>query len=161
MPTFVEQDFEAFYAAEYAGLARYCWRLLGDCELAHDIAQESFARMVARWRGIEDPRAYVFRVATNLVRRAWRDRERHRVTAVAVAAEIAVEQPAPDPEWISLRTAVEQLPRRLREVVLLHYFADLSVAEVANAVGRPEGSIKRQLSEARGQLAGVLEGSRD
>jgi RNA polymerase sigma-70 factor (ECF subfamily) len=51
---------------------------------------------------------------------------------------------------------VRTLPERLRDVVLLHYFADLTVEDVATAVNRPAGSVKRQLSEARAALATAL-----
>jgi RNA polymerase sigma-70 factor (ECF subfamily) len=50
---------------------------------------------------------------------------------------------------------VLRLPTRLRDVVLLHYWADLSVADVGQALGRPSGSVKRQLAEARALLAVV------
>jgi RNA polymerase sigma-70 factor (ECF subfamily) len=52
---------------------------------------------------------------------------------------------------------VGRLPDRLRDVVLLHYYADLPVGEVATAVRRPPGTVKRQLSEARAVLAQDLE----
>jgi RNA polymerase sigma factor (sigma-70 family) len=160
VPTPVEQEFEAFYTAHYTRVAGYCWRLVGERELAHDLAQESFARMVARWRRIDDPPSYLYRVATNLVRRAWRERDDRRLVDDAVAAALVEELPGPDATNIGLHEAVAALPRRLREVVMLHYFADLSVADVAAAVGRPAGTVKRQLSEARTALAGALEGSR-
>lgn len=158
-----EEEFAAFYTAQYPELAGYCWSLLRDRELAHDLTQEAFARMVARWRRIDDPRSYLYRVATNLVRRAWRDRADDRNVLDAVAASTRQErhQPGPDATAITIRTAVEALPRKLRDVVLLHYFADLSVESVATAIGRPAGTIKRQLSEARVLLANQLEGTRD
>jgi RNA polymerase sigma-70 factor (ECF subfamily) len=151
-----EQEFRAFYAAEYAAVAGYCWNLLRDRDLAHDVTQEAFTRLLARWVRVDDPRAYVFSVATNLVRRAWRS----RADTVAMLARLRsrpeqVSAP-PDPDALGVRAAVEALPKRLRDVVLLHYFADLSVTEVARSVGRPDGTVKRQLSEARGLLAGVL-----
>lgn len=153
-----DAEFRAFYLGEYPGLARYCHSLVSDRELAHDLAQESFTRMIGRLTTVDDPRAYVYGVATNLVRRAWRKRAQDASTVGAIAAEPA--RPLPSHEGaVTVRAAVEQLPKRLRDVVLLHYWADLSVADVAAAVGRPAGTIKRQLSEARGLLA--LEVTRD
>ena len=55
-----------------------------------------------------------------------------------------------------LLDAVRRLPPRLSVVVLLHYYADLSVDEVARTLRRPAGSVKRQLSEARAVLAHTL-----
>jgi RNA polymerase sigma-70 factor (ECF subfamily) len=55
---------------------------------------------------------------------------------------------------------VERLPDRLRVPVLLHYYADMSVAEVAAALKKPEGTIKRMLYDARARLASWLEDGR-
>jgi RNA polymerase sigma-70 factor, ECF subfamily len=147
-----EEEFRAFYATEYSGLARYCHSLLSDRELAHDLAQEAFTRMLGRFTKVDDPRAYVYGVATNLVRRAWRRRVQDGAVMAALAAQPVRPLPSRDGA-IAVREAVERLPGRLRDVVLLHYWADLTVEAVAAAVGRPVGTVKRQLSEARAALA--------
>jgi RNA polymerase sigma-70 factor (ECF subfamily) len=149
-----DEQFRAFYADEYPALARYCWRLVQDRELAHDLAQESFTRMLGRLTTVDDPRAYVYGIATNLVRRAWRRRAQDALTVDALAAQPV--RPLPSHEGaVAVREAVLRLPTRLRDVVLLHYWADLSVADVGQALGRPSGSVKRQLAEARARLAVV------
>ena len=152
-----EDDFHALYTATYPAVARYCWTLTQDRELSHDLAQEAFTRVLARWVRVEDPRAYVFRVATNLARKTWRSNARAAATAERLAGLPVAGEHDGHAELLGLRTAVEQLPRRLRDVVLLHYFADLSVAEAGAALGRPSGTVKRQLAEARALLAGALE----
>ena len=153
-----DDEFRAFYAREYSPLARYLWRLVDDAELAHDLAQESMVRLYARWRGVSEPRGYLYKVATNLARKAWRTRA-DEVVAVAGLAQLArvVGAAVEGPEiTTAVRDAVRSLPKRLREVVLLHYFADLTVDDVAAATSRPSGSVKRQLSEARSALAAAL-----
>ena len=153
-----DDEFRAFYSREYSALTRYLWRLLDDAELAHDLAQESMVRLYARWRGIDEPRGYLYKVATNLVRRAWRKRA-DEVVAVAGLAQLAqvLGAAVEGPEIASaVRDAVRSLPSRLRDVVLRHYFADLTVEDVAVATKRPAGSVKRQLSEARVALAAAL-----
>jgi RNA polymerase sigma-70 factor (ECF subfamily) len=152
-----DDEFRALYAAEYPAVASYCWSLTRDADLAHDLAQEAFTRLFARWIGVRDPRAYVFRIATNLVRRSWRNRARQADLVGELAAELPTQAGPPDVESTGIRSAVQTLPSRLRDVVLLHYFADLSVLEVAAALNRPSGTVKRQLSEARSLLAGALE----
>ena len=156
-----EQEFRAFYAAEYAAVAGYCWSLLHDQELAHDVAQEAFTRVLARWVRVDEPRGYVFRVATNLVRRAWQSRASNSALLASLRLQREPVLAAPDAEVVAIRNAIDALPSRLREVVLLHYFSDLSVAEVARSVGRPDGTVKRQLSEARALLAGSLAVAQD
>ncbi|HVB27040.1 MAG TPA: RNA polymerase sigma factor [Mycobacteriales bacterium] len=154
-----EEEFRSFYAAEFAALAGYCWSLVSDTEHAHDLAQEAFTRLLARWRHVEEPRAYVYNIATNLARKAWRGRARNADTLAVLAQDRSLAaglELAPETAF-AVRAAVDGLPRRLRQVVLLHYFADLSVADVAAAVRRPSGTVKRQLSEARALLAVALE----
>jgi len=149
-----EHAFLDLYAAEYAPLAGYCWRLTRSPEVAADLAQESFTRLFARWITVREPRAYLYHVATNLVRRQWRLQAQSPVAPMQDS--VALSDSADD--GLDVRLAIARLPRRLRDVVLLHYYADLSVSDVAEAVQRPTGTVKRQLSEARQLLAASLEG---
>lgn len=151
-----DDGFRAFYEDHYSRLVRYCYRLTGDEQAAFDLAQESFTRLLTRWVGIREPDAYLFHVATNLARRTYARAQRE-------AAALAESRPVPrDAERdAQLRVAVDGLRRRYREIVLLHYFADLPVAAVAAAVRRPRGTVLRQLAEARALLAADLEDQSD
>ena len=151
-----DEEFRAFYTAEFPRLAGYCLRLLGDEQLARDVAQESLVRLWSRWVGVRDQRAYVYLIATNLVRREWRERARRS----EVTARLGVPDEGYEPADPWLRDVVERLPDRLRVPVLLHYYADLPVAEVARQLHRPVGSVKQRLHEARTRLAAILEESR-
>ena len=143
--------FDAFFAAEYPRLARYCWALVRDREQAEDLAQEACSLLLGKWDRVQDPTAYAYRIATNLVRRSWRRQALDRRRLVQLQVEAA--QHAPDStQALLLRDALARIPRRHRDVVLLHYYAGFSVAEVGVAVGRPAGTVKRQLSEARSLL---------
>jgi RNA polymerase sigma-70 factor (ECF subfamily) len=147
------ERFRALYRAEWPKVAGYAYRLTRDSELANDIAQEAFTRLLARWVGVREPRPYLFHVVTNLANDAWQARVRAARYAEHAAATAAAVQAAPDR---SVLDAIARLPRRHREVVLLHYYADLPVPEVAAAVHRPAGTVKRQLAEARAHLARTL-----
>ena len=70
-----------------------------------------------------------------------------------VTSEAATPKQAPGPE---LRMLVEALPRRLQQVVVLHYFADMTVDSVARALGVAPGTVKRDLFDARAKLAAAL-----
>lgn len=153
-PVSREEGFRMLYEAEYAGLAGYCTSLVGDRQLARDLAQEAFARLFSRWVGVREPRAYVFYIATNLARRHWRRSTKERELYRVIGSRPAPPPPEYDP-W--LRDLVERLPDRLREVVLLHYYADLPVAEIATQLKRPVGTVKRRLHEARAMLHATLE----
>lgn len=145
----VRADFAEFYAEYYPRVARYCYRLVRDEEQARDLAQEAFARLYVRWIELRDPGAYLFHVATNLARAAYGKSLRESRALEGATTERA------DHHHVHL--AVSRLSRRYRELVLLYYFADLPIAAVAAAVRRPEGTVKRQLSEARRILADDLE----
>jgi RNA polymerase sigma-70 factor (ECF subfamily) len=65
---------------------------------------------------------------------------------------------APSPERADLRDALATLPRAHREVVILHYLADLPVDEIAQLLDVPVGTVKSRLSRARSALAAKLDG---
>lgn len=149
-----DAEFRQFYATFYPRLARYCYRLVRDAEQARDLAQESFACLLARWIAIRDPEPYLFHVATNLVRTVGK-RARRETEALA-AAHVGREERVETGGHTALHLAVDKLPTRYRELVMLYYFADLPIGKVAAAVRRPEGTVKRQLAEARSLLAAAL-----
>lgn len=147
-----------FYAETAGPLGGYVYQLVGDAELAADVVQEAFTRLLSRWVGVRKPKPYLFHVATNLAHDAWNARRRADETVRAVVdARTDLTVPARDN---SVWDAVARLPERHREVVLLYYYADLPMVEVAAAVRRPTGTVKRQLSEARDRLAKTLGGNR-
>jgi RNA polymerase sigma factor (sigma-70 family) len=145
--------FDGFYAQTYGELAGYALSLVADRTVAEDLAQEALVRVYVRWGLLRDPRPYAFRVVTNLARDRWR---RRRTERRAMPDLVVDDVPAPD---LSVLDAVERLPGGLRDVVLLHYYADLSVEQVGSALHRPSGTVKRRLSEARTLLASTLEGT--
>ena len=147
----------ALWNAHYAPLAGWCASLLGDRDAAHDVAAEAFARLLSKWITVRDPKGYLYVTASNLVRDRWRREQRDRKLQARLEETTPVSTAACDP-W--LRDMVERLPERLRNPVLLHYWADMSVAEIASALHKPEGTVKRMLHDARHRLHGWLEEDR-
>jgi len=141
----------------YAPLAGWCAALVGDRDAAHDIASEAFVRLLSRWVTVHDPKGYLYVTATNLARDRWRREQRDRRLCERLTQTTETTTPASEP-W--LRDLVERLPDRMRVPVLLYYYADMSVAEVATALHRPQGTVKRILSDARAQLHTMLGGAR-
>lgn len=145
------------FTAHYARLAGWCSRLVGDEQLAHEIASEAFTRLLSKWRGVDDVRGYLYVTASNIVKDHWRRLERERRAMTKV--EVQTSAPGAD-EAPPLRDVVERLPHRHRDVVLLHYYADISVKDTARALKVSEGAVKRRLFEARALLHEALEGHR-
>lgn len=150
----VRDLFHAFYPQ----LAGWVARLVGDRETAHDIATEAFTRLLTQRVEIAEPRAWLYATASNLVRDHWRKLERERRALSREAASYAEEASESDlATRTTVRGLVEALPDRLREPVLLHYFADLPISQVAALLGKADGTIKRALFDARALMAASLQ----
>jgi RNA polymerase sigma-70 factor, ECF subfamily len=155
------QAVEEFFNACYPRLAGWVRRLVDDDEVAHEIASEAFTRLLSRWSALDNPQSYVYMIATNLVRDHWRkagrERTAYRVMTAAGAPELTY-QPAQD---VDVRALIQGLPERLRSAFLLHYYAGFGVKEVAQMLGRPEGTIKADLFHARARLKAAVGETRD
>ena len=156
-----QEQFRATYLTLYPTIAKYAWSLTHDQDLAQEITQETFARLFARWSKVNDPGAYAYRIATNLIRASWRKRRDDRLRLQQVSRALLLETSTSDQHGaIDLWQVVDGLPRRYRELVRLHYGVDLPLPEVARRLDRPLGTVKRQICEARTLLASALEGAR-
>lgn len=158
----VEADVREVYQAQYGRLAGWTNKLVGDPDIAHDLATEAFLRLYRDFASVDEPRAWLYTVTGNLVRDHWRKRSRE---AAAYSAHEAGHdsETTHDPDVVTrvtVRDAVESLPDRLRLAVLLYYFADLSVGSIAAQLGKSDGTVKRDLFEARKLLATKLEEAR-
>lgn len=152
------QDFEALYAASYPRLRRVIAAVTLDVADADDALQEAFSRAAARWRKVrdlDDPEAWIRRVALNQAmdqhRRRARDR-RHHTTDRTVEL---------NPHLLDLQAALRDLPMAQRQALVLHHLLDLSVADTARELGRPEGTVKAQLARGREALGRVLDPTRE
>jgi len=160
----VEGAVHDVFVAHYPRLAGWAAHLVGDRDLGHDVATEAFTRLLSHWHTVDAPRPWLYATAGNIVRDHWRKRGREASAYERFqGGQPRPEEASPGPDQaqlLSVREAVEGLPDRLRLPVLLYYFADLSVAEVARQVGRSEGAVKRDLYDARARLATTLEEAR-
>ncbi len=144
-------DFAEFYRGTFAELAGYGWSLTRDAQLGDDLAQEALTRVYARWQVLRQPRPYAYRIVTNMAHDRWRADQRGRVVPFELYTGAS---PGPDTGTLD---AVRRLPAAQRDVVLLHYYADMPIADIATALRRPVGTIKRRLFDARASLAAALQ----
>jgi RNA polymerase sigma-70 factor (ECF subfamily) len=148
------------YDAQFGMLAGWATRLVGDPDLGHDFATEAFVKLLRNWGDVNEPKAWLYTATANLIKDHWRKRGREHAAYERVGhREDGVDGPDVA-TTLSVRTAVLALPDRLRVPVMLHYFGDLSIAQVAAHLGKAEGTIKRDLWDARGRLAALLEDAR-
>lgn len=154
-------DFDAVFRAHYERLVRSLAVACGDREAAADAVQDAFARAFARWRRIsryDDPVGWIRHVALNRLRDHFRKVERGRQAVARVSAEpeTAVAEPEPPDDLLD---QVATLPRQQRIAVALYYVDELSVREIADAMGLSEGAVKYHLHAGRAALRERLEAS--
>ena len=121
---------------------------------AEDVFQEVFLRYFrheAKFETDEHQKAWLIRCTINRARSLLSSPWRHRTVPLETAAQIGVAD-----EYREVYSAVLSLPAKYRTVIHLHYFEGLSVAEIAETLNLPAGTVKSQLSRARTLLKGVL-----
>jgi RNA polymerase sigma-70 factor, ECF subfamily len=151
-----QQAVEDLFHTCYPRLAGWVRRLVDDDETAHEIASEAFTRLLSRWTGLDNPQSYLYMIATNLVRDHWRKAGRER-NAIRVLTAAGPADPAYHPaQDVDVRALIQALPDRLRSPFLLHYYGGFGLKEVAEMLGRPEGTIKADLFNARARLKAAL-----
>ena len=150
-----EDDFDVFYQKWRSPIRRSLALALGDVGLADEAVDEAMTRAVAQWdtvSGYDRPEGWLYRVGLNWARGVFRKR-RYELLSDLEANSQVWDDPLPDPDLIE---AVGRLSLKLRTVVVARYHLDFSTAEVAEALGIPEGTVKSRLSRALNHLSREL-----
>lgn len=140
-------------------------RMLGDREEAADAVQEIFLRAyraLPRFRLNARFHTWLYTIALNWLRSRLRSRRSRR----AVEARLPPPAGGPDPADVALdreaerlaAAALDGLPPRYREPFVLRHSQELSIREIGDVLGLPEGTVKVRLHRARLMLAAALEG---
>lgn len=156
-------DATRLFEQHHGALFRYVMRLTGDVDAAHDAVQETFTRLIARPPRHDNPRAWLFTVATNIVRASVNRNARQRELLVAHAERAPVPAALPQPDESALqsedirrvRAALDVLPERER-VILLMREEGFTHREIAQAVGTTTGSVGTMIARAMDRLAMLL-----
>ena len=160
------EAFDALIARWHRPLWLYIRRMTGRDEDAQDLLQEVWLRVIrgiGRLRDGSRFRGWLFGIA----RRALMDRLRRVYSAPATddvdVAELALEIEATDSEadLALLEATLETLPATEREVLTLFYLRDLTLAELAQVLNVPVGTIKSRLFRARRMLRDAMQERRD
>ncbi|NEA31048.1 SigE family RNA polymerase sigma factor [Streptomyces sp. SID13031] len=150
-------DFEEFARARTPQLYRTAWLLTGDRHHAEDLVQETLAKMFRAWQGlqrIENPPAYAQTVLARTFisqrrRRSWSERPTSSMPDQA-------DRPNDSALRISLQNALAELSPLDRAVLVLRFFEDRSVEQVALDLGKNAGAIRTRTSRALERLRAVL-----
>ena len=154
-PRAADQDYVAQFPQLWQKAYVVAYRVLGSRPAAEDIAQETLARAYSWWSRIsKSPQGWVAKVAYGMAI----DQIRRQKTARA-ALEETTEADERDPrieDRMDLMAAIERLPRRQRQVVVLRYLADQSEADTATAMGLRVTTVRRHANRALVSLGGHL-----
>jgi RNA polymerase sigma factor (sigma-70 family) len=148
-------------------LWRHAYRLTASDDAAWDIVQEAWVHITKGIRRLEDAAAFpawAFRIVTN----KWADRMRREGRRKRLEDDLSQEaknaQRAAPPDanrCASLKEALARLPGDRRALLALHYAEGFGMAEIAEILGIPEGTVKSRLYHAREQLRQIMKGDRD
>lgn len=142
---------EEAYLAHRLDLLRLAYLVSGSRDLSEDVVQSAFASAAARWEEIANPRAYLRRVVVNLVKDHQRRVFRRSSRPVASEPQVAL-PPEIDETW----RVVGRLSAHQRTVVVLHYYEDLSLTEIADLLGRPAATVRSDHRRALDKLRKAL-----
>lgn len=158
------RDLAACWDAHAQRIYRYCFRRTGDAALAEDLTSIVFLEAWRRRRDVTPSAAWLYGVATNVLRNQRRSRRRYE------AALARLPRPDPEPDFADMlaeRVSAEQEMRVIldrlealepleRDVLALCVWEGLSAREAAVALAVPEATVRTRLHRARAHLARLL-----
>jgi RNA polymerase sigma-70 factor (sigma-E family) len=155
-------DLTELYTAHYRSLVRLAAFLTGDRDNAEEVVQDAYVKVLGSWRGLREPdkaEAYLRTAVVNLSRSLLRRRQvaaKHRPEPLrdVASAETSAVRPV---QRDAVVAALQKLPQRQREAVVLRYFGDLSEAQTAVVMGCSVGAVKSHTSRAMAALRPLLE----
>ena len=159
------REFESFAVEASDSLLRTGFLMTGNAKDAEDLVQETLLKVARRWnrvRSMDYPAAYARRILINLVLQdaCRRARQRTELEPYDGTAELADDNAAQALREVDdraeFRWALAQLPARQRAALVLRYWSDLPVAEVADILGCTEGTVTSTASRASARLAEIL-----
>ncbi len=160
-------DFDGFFRDEFPKMVALARVVCGDLEVAEDLAQEAMSKAHQNWEKVslyDKPGAWLRRVTINLAISRRRRFSRELVLLQRVSTDRGSRKETPDlaAEVVGadseVWTAVRRLPPKQRAAIALFYQEDLSTRDIADALGCSVSSATSHLSQARAQLATMLNG---
>ena len=163
-----EETLSRMISEHQGALLRMSCLYLRDMALAEDAVQETFIkawRKLDTYRGSCALRSWLTAIAINVCRdinkTAWRRRVDRRYTPEDPELAARAASPAVDEDALALGTAIAQLPRKLKETILLYYYQDMTIDETAQALHASPSTISKRLEQARSQLRQLLDPNGD
>jgi len=146
-----------------APLARHALRLTGSPDAAADVSQETWMAIARGIRGLDDAarfRRWAYRIVANKSADWIRAQQRQRAGVLTAEPVDPHARPGDvDGQVADLRAALAQLPQQRRALLAMFYVERMSLAEIADVLSIPIGTVKSRLYHAREELKSVMEQS--
>jgi RNA polymerase sigma-70 factor (sigma-E family) len=141
-------------------LVRLAAMMLGDIAAAEDVVQDAFERLHRHWRRVREPSSGLA-YARSCVLNGCRSAHRRAAVARKYSPRLAQLPDAPDlvaavDDSDKIVAALQVLTRRQREAIVLRYYADLDVAEIAEMLRVSPGAVRATINRALATLARAL-----
>lgn len=156
---------------EYSkSLTRLCYMILKDVHLAEDAAWETIYKAYKNYssfRKESNEKTWITRIAINVCKNYMRKSSHKKFVSsdcvpLSYASEDELTVEFRDDESLALLNAVYNLPGKYRQVILLHYYAQMSVSEISDLLHEFENTISVRLNRAHAQLKkSLMEGDSD
>ncbi len=154
-----EEHLEKLVNAWHLPLLRTCCALLGDADLARDAVQETFVkayRALPSFRGECSEKTWLMRIAMNVChdmrRGSW-----FRIMDRRVSLEDLPEPSySPRDEESAMMSAILSLPEKDRRIILLYYYHNMTLQEIADTFGISQPAVSKGLKRAQARLQAML-----
>lgn len=151
-----DADFREFVELRYPDLLRTAYLLTGSRDAAQDLVHEALLKVMRHWRRVDEPMAYVRRAMVNERNSRWRRLGLRELLISVIPDRAAADATEAVVVRDELLAALDRLPIRMRTVLVLRYWEDLSEATVAEAMGCSVGTVKSQSARGLARLRNVL-----
>ena len=154
-----EQLFTKLVSEHQTSLLRMCYLILHDAGLAEDAVQETFVkayRALPAFRGTSSLRTWLMRIAINTCRDMQRGSWLKHISRTVSLDQLAEPSESFSEEALAVNIEIARLPVKLRETVLLYYYQNMKIEEIADILGIAVSSASERLKRAKEKLRYAL-----
>jgi len=158
MPKISKKEFAKLYDEYIEKIYRFIFLKVSSRETAEDLTSQVFLNFWQAREGVKDPRAFLYRIARNLVIDFYRQKEKSPLLAEEMMAVLVDEKANTEYKVVlaadvaQIKDALVKIKPEYSEAIILHYLEDLPISEVAQILERPEGTIRVMLHRGLEEL---------
>ena len=154
-----DEAFTRMVTAYQGAILRMCFLYLRDPALAEDALQETFFKAYKRmdtFRSESAERTWLMSIAINTCKDMNRSASLRHTAKRVVPEELPIPASAVNEDALALAEAIRRLPGKQRDAVLLYYYQDMTIQEVAEALHAAPSTIMKRLGQAKEKLRNLM-----